>query len=48
MLRWAGRAIAVGNAHHEVLAVADEITSSNDEDGVARVLEQVFELQPEA
>jgi Cof subfamily protein (haloacid dehalogenase superfamily) len=44
MLRWAGRAIAVGNAHHEVLAVADQVTASNDEDGVARVLEEVFGL----
>jgi Cof subfamily protein (haloacid dehalogenase superfamily) len=44
MLRWAGRAVAVGNAHHEVLAVADEVTASNDEDGVAQVLEEVFGL----
>ena len=48
MLRWAGRAIAVGNAHHEVLAVADEVTASNDEDGVARVLEEIFGLAPES
>jgi Cof subfamily protein (haloacid dehalogenase superfamily) len=48
MLRWAGRAVAVGNAHHEVLAVADEVTASNDEDGVARVLEEVFGLSSAA
>ncbi len=42
MLRWAGRAVAVGNAHHEVLAVADEVTETNDDDGVARVLERIF------
>ena len=42
-----GRAIAVGNAHHEVLAVADEVTGSNDEDGVAQVLEEIFGLAPE-
>jgi len=42
MLVWAGHGIAVANAHHEVLAVADEVTTSNDEDGVALVLEQLL------
>jgi len=42
MLEWAGRGIAVANAHAEVLAVADEVTASNDEDGVALVLEQLL------
>jgi Cof subfamily protein (haloacid dehalogenase superfamily) len=41
MLAWAGRGVAVANAHAEVLAVADEVTASNDEDGVALVLERV-------
>jgi len=41
MLAWAGRAVAVANAHPEVLAVADEVTASNDEDGVALVLERL-------
>jgi len=41
MLAWAGRGVAVANAHAEVLAVADEVTASNDEDGVAIVLEQL-------
>jgi Cof subfamily protein (haloacid dehalogenase superfamily) len=41
MLAWAGRGIAVANAHDEVLAVADEVTASNDEDGVALVLERL-------
>ncbi len=39
MLAWAGRAVAVENAHPDVLAAADEVTASNDEDGVALVLE---------
>jgi len=43
MLEWAGRGVAVANAHAEVLAIADEITTSNDEDGVALVLEQVLD-----
>ena len=42
MLAWAGRSVAMGNAHPEVLAVADEVTASNDDDGVAQVLERFF------
>lgn len=39
MLIWAGRAIAVANAHPSVLAVAHHVTASNDDDGVAEVIE---------
>lgn len=42
MLTWAGLGVAVANAHPEVLAVADETTASNDDDGVALVLERLF------
>ncbi|MBR6850837.1 MAG: HAD-IIB family hydrolase, partial [Lachnospiraceae bacterium] len=35
MLTMCGKGVAVANAIPEVLAVADEITASNDEDGVA-------------
>jgi Cof subfamily protein (haloacid dehalogenase superfamily) len=42
MLRWAGHGVAMGNAHPDVLAVADEVTASNIEDGVALVLERWF------
>jgi Cof subfamily protein (haloacid dehalogenase superfamily) len=41
MLAWAGRGVAVANAHAEVLAIADEVTASNDDDGVALVLERL-------
>lgn len=41
LLRWAGRGVAVANAHPEVVDAADEVTASNDEDGVALVLEQL-------
>jgi Cof subfamily protein (haloacid dehalogenase superfamily) len=44
MLRWAGRAVAVANAHPEARAVADEVTASNDEDGVARYLAALLDL----
>jgi len=42
MLAWAGWAVAMGNAHPAVKEVADEITVSNDEDGVAVWLERAF------
>jgi Cof subfamily protein (haloacid dehalogenase superfamily) len=41
MLTWAGRGVAMGNAHADVLAIADEVTATNDEDGVALVLERL-------
>lgn len=40
LLRWAGHGVAMGNAHPEVLAAADEITAPNSDDGVGRVLER--------
>lgn len=42
MLRWAGRGVAVANAHSEALAAADETTASNMEDGVALALERLL------
>ena len=44
MLAWAGRAVAMGNCHPAVRAVADEVTGTNDEDGVARYLARTFDL----
>jgi Cof subfamily protein (haloacid dehalogenase superfamily) len=41
VLEWAGHAVAVANAHPDVLAAADEITASNADDGVALVLERL-------
>ena len=43
MLTWAGHGVAVANAHEDVLAAADEVTASNDEAGVAQVLERLLE-----
>jgi hypothetical protein len=40
MLDWAGLGVAMGNAHPEALAAADEVTATNTDDGVARVLER--------
>lgn len=43
MFRWAGFGrVAVANAHPEVRALADEITSSNDDDGVAVYLDAML------
>jgi hydroxymethylpyrimidine pyrophosphatase-like HAD family hydrolase len=42
VLAWAGTAVAVANAHPDVLAVADLVTASNDEDGVARHLQTLI------
>ena len=46
MLAWAGHAVAVANAHPEVRAVADEVTASNDDDGVALVVERLLAARP--
>jgi Cof subfamily protein (haloacid dehalogenase superfamily) len=46
MLTWAGRAVAVGNAHPAVKEVADEVVAANDEDGVATYLEGLLSTPP--
>ena len=42
MLKMCGMGVAMANAVAEVRAVADELTNSNDDDGVARWLEAQF------
>jgi Cof subfamily protein (haloacid dehalogenase superfamily) len=42
MLDWVGHGVAMANAHEDLLAVADEVTAPNSEDGVAQVLERWF------
>jgi len=43
MFRWAGWGrVAVGNAHPAVRAIADEVTLTNDEDGVAVFLDRLL------
>lgn len=39
MLAFAGRGVAVANAHPDLMAAGYELTASNDDDGVARVIE---------
>ncbi|MCV7075212.1 Cof-type HAD-IIB family hydrolase [Mycobacterium szulgai] len=40
MLLQAGLGVAMGNAHPDAVAAANEVTAPNNEDGVARVLER--------
>ncbi|GGV72517.1 hydrolase [Streptomyces longisporoflavus] len=42
MFVWAARGVAMGNAHPDLKSAADEVTSSNEDDGVAVVLERLF------
>ncbi len=42
MLSWAGTSYAVSNAHPSVLSAVNHVIGSNDDDGVAEVVEQLF------
>lgn len=42
MFGWAAHGVAMANAHPELLAAADETTTSNDLDGIAEVLERLL------
>ncbi|HEY9438715.1 MAG TPA: Cof-type HAD-IIB family hydrolase [Streptomyces sp.] len=42
MLRWAGASYAMGNAHPAAVAAANGVTATNNEDGVAAVIERIL------
>ncbi|OIJ69284.1 HAD family hydrolase [Streptomyces mangrovisoli] len=42
MFAWSAHGVAMANAHQELHAVADEVTASNEEDGIAVVLERLL------
>ena len=44
MLRAAGFGVAMGNASEEVQSCADAVTETNEEDGVAHMIERMLEL----
>jgi HAD superfamily hydrolase (TIGR01484 family) len=46
MLEWAGTSYAMANAHPSVLERADHVAPAHDQDGVATVLETLFDLPP--
>ncbi|MER5947533.1 HAD family hydrolase [Streptomyces sp. NPDC001904] len=43
MFGWAAHGVAMANAHSQLKAVADEVTTSNADDGIAVVLERLLE-----
>jgi Cof subfamily protein (haloacid dehalogenase superfamily) len=43
LLAWAGTSYAMANAHPTVLDAADRVAPSNDDDGVAQVLEMLLD-----
>ena len=45
MLKLCGKGIAVANAVSEALEAADEVTLSNDEDGVVRWLAEHWQME---
>lgn len=46
MLAWAGTSYAMAGAHPSVTEAADHVAPGHDDDGVARVLSEVFGLPP--
>lgn len=42
MFTWATHGVAMANAHPDLKAIADEVTSSNEDDGIAEVLERLL------
>ncbi|WP_411103691.1 HAD family hydrolase [Streptomyces sp. cmx-4-9] len=42
MFGWAAHGVAMANAHAELKAVSDEVTTSHEEDGIAVVLERLL------
>ena len=47
MVKYAGIGVAMGNAKPEVKEVADYITASNEEDGIAQVVERFLLTEPD-
>ena len=46
MLQWAGTSYAMANAHPAAVAVAAATAPSHEDDGVAAVLSELFDLGP--
>ena len=44
MLEWAGWGVAMGNASYEVKTAADEVAPTNNEDGVAFIVERYLKI----
>ncbi|MFJ4962562.1 Sugar phosphatase YidA [Streptomyces sp. ADI96-02] len=48
MFGWARHGVAMANAHDDLKAVAQEVTASNEDDGIALVLEELLRSGTEA
>ena len=46
MIEFAGLGVAMGNATEDIKAIADFVTKSNDQDGIAHLIER-FIVNPE-
>ena len=46
LVRWAGLGIAMGNATESLLAVADHVTASNEDDGLAKAIRRFVLADP--
>ena len=42
IIEYAGIGVAMGNAVQEILDIADEVTNTNNEDGIAEMLNRFF------
>ncbi|MFD2617120.1 Cof-type HAD-IIB family hydrolase [Terrilactibacillus laevilacticus] len=42
MLKYAGRGVAMGNANVKIKSIADDVTLSNEDDGIAAYLERIL------
>lgn len=42
MIKWAGLGVAMGNSNDYIKSIADDITLSNEEDGVAAIIQKHF------
>ncbi|MDT0395492.1 MULTISPECIES: HAD family hydrolase [Streptomyces] len=42
MFAWSAHGVAMANAHEDLKSVADEVTTSNEEDGIAQALEHLL------
>ena len=45
MLKWAGTSVVMGNAPDHVKKLADYVTAENDQDGVAKALEEILDIR---
>ena len=42
IIEYAGMGVAMGNAVQEIVDLADEVTASNEEDGIAEFLDKFY------